>query len=129
MNQQQELEKYFKQIKVLFPAYGSYEKRFFEDFKASVTEYTLLHSDYTLQEIEENFGDPKSIISTYLSSVDSSYMYKQIKRTKLVRRGVICSVIIILMACLVYLAFDYSDYKKSTNAIIHKEKSTIYYEN
>lgn len=126
---QQELEQYFKQIKLLFPVFGPYEKRFYEDLKASVTEFTLLEPNYTLGDLHENFGDPKEIIRTYLASVDSDYMYKQIKRTKLVRRGVICGIVLVLLACLAILGLDYADYVESTKAIIKEQKTITYYEN
>lgn len=94
------IKKYKKSIRSLFPIYGPQEKRFYTDLENNITEYTKNSTDISLADLENEFGTPAKIISDYLSNADTDYLYKQLSRTKYIKAAFIS----FLITCVIALA-------------------------
>ena len=120
-----DLNKYLKTIRSLFPVYGHYEKRFFSDLKNNLTEYAETHPNSSFSDLSQAFGSPASIISEYLSSVDTAYLSKQLSRTKHIRRTCICTIIALIIALAIGYAYTYKAYLEFEKALPAIEETTI----
>lgn len=112
-----DLSKYLKTINSLFPIYGAYEKRFFSDLKANINEFIEIHPNLTLTDLENHFGTPSTIISEYLSSINTEYLTKQLSRTKMIRVSCICIFCSLIVGLGICTAFNYKAYLEFQDAL------------
>lgn len=127
MDQQnkKELRKYYKQIRALFPIYTALEKRFLTDLQEDISTFISEHAECAVPAIKEKFGEPQEIIQDYLETVDAEYLCKHIRRTKYIRIGVLCIVILIAAVCALKAGLYYKSYQDVQNTIVTKEVTII----
>ena len=124
MNKEQ--KRYLKEIKALLPVYGKYEKRFFRDIKDSIGE--LESENITYEFLCKELGRPEALIVNYYQEIDSYYLRKQLKRSKLMKITIILILILAigLFICRMFLMFFlYNLYLDGKNAIITHETIVI----
>lgn len=124
-----DVKKYEKAVRSLFPVYGKYEKRFFTDLKNTIAEYTSANEAVTFANLEAEFGSPANVISTYLSNVETDYLTKQLKRTKHIRFSCITVIVmafIVLISWNIFIYTVHQDYENSFPA--SKDTTIIYYQ-
>ena len=119
MNKEQ--KRYLKEIKALLPVYGKYEKRFFHDIKDSIYELDAEHITYEMLCLE--LGRPEDLIVNYYQ--DSTYLRKQLKRTRSIKEVVLIIVLLAVVISLCRLGFLYSLYLDGKDAIITHELVVI----
>ena len=121
MNKEQ--KRYLKEIKALLPVYGKYEKRFFRDIKDSISE--LESENITYEFLCKELGRPEDLIVNYYQEIDSTYLRKQLKRTRSIKAVVLIIVLLAVVISLCRLGFLYSLYLDGKNAIITHELVVI----
>lgn len=102
MNKEQ--KRYLKEIKALMPVYGKYEKRFFHDIKDSICELDAEHITYEM--LCRKLGRPEDLIVNYYQEIDSTYLRKQLKRTRSIKAVVL--IIVCWQSQYPYAASDFS---------------------
>ena len=120
-----DIKKYKKSIRSLFPIYGSQEKRFYADLENNITEYTKNSTDISLTDLENEFGTPAKIISDYLSNVDTAYLSKQLSRTRYTKAVCISFIIVCIIALTIWGAVYYKAYQDFINALPAIEETEI----
>ena len=121
MNKEQ--KRYLKEIKALLPVYGKYEKRFFRDIKDSISE--LESENITYEFLCKELGRPEDLIVNYYQEIDSTYLRKQLKRTRSIKAVVLIIVLLAVVISLCRLGFLYSLYLDGKDAIITHELVVI----
>lgn len=121
MNKEQ--KRYLKEIKALMPVYGKYEKRFFHDIKASICELDAEHITYEMLCLEA--GSSRRSDRELLPGNDSTYLRKQLKRTRSIKAVVLIIVLLAVVISLCRLGFLYSLYLDGKDAIITHELVVI----
>ena len=121
MNKEQ--KRYLKEIKALMPVYGKYEKRFFRDIKDSISE--LESENITYEFLCKELGRPEDLIVNYYQEIDSTYLRKQLKRTRSIKAVVLIIVLLAVVISLCRLGFLYSLYLDGKDAIITHELVVI----
>ena len=121
MNKEQ--KHYLKEIKALMPVYGKYEKRFFRDIKDSISE--LESENITYEFLCKELGRPEDLIVNYYQEIDSTYLRKQLKRTRSIKAVVLIIVLLAVVISLCRLGFLYSLYLDGKDAIITHELVVI----
>lgn len=120
-----DIKRYKKDIRALFPVFESYEKRFYTDLIANITEYTKNHENTNYADLREEFGSPPKIICDYLSNVDPKYLSKKLRRSKYIK----ISCFFIVVACMITLClwgrFYHRAYLDFYNALPAIEETTI----
>jgi hypothetical protein len=116
-----DLKRYFKEIKSLFPVYGEREKQFLANLMSDIGKFTGSNpiSDYV--QLISSFGEPKTIVSQYLAEADSDYLAKQIKTAKFVRIGVIAIIIAAVVVIVSVIAIMYVDFVKGQTQYLDRE--------
>lgn len=118
---------YIKDIRLLFPVYHKYEKRFFADFQANVQEYIDIHPESTMDSLIEVFGTPKDVICEYLSSMDSEYYLTHIKSAKNIKFGIFIAMIAVIILLMLKMVFLLQVKEEAEKAIVTTEQTIIEY--
>lgn len=109
-----ELQQYFKQIKLLLPIFGKEEKKFLRDFQIAVKEYAENQSNScTLNDVKERFGAPDDIVHEYISSLDQFRLCNRIHLRTILKKIFVIIVILILIAFSFTMVTTYSAYKEA----------------
>lgn len=96
---QNELNKYFRRIRLLIPMYSKQEKNFLRDFKASVNAFVENNPSATMEEVIDRFSTPEEIVCSYLSEMlDNEKMYKRLSMTHFMKK-ILAIVLIATMVC------------------------------
>ena len=124
-----DIRKYEKMVRSMFPVYGPYKKRFYSDFRRNLSEFNLIHSDPDFSELEKQFGKPSDIIRDYLEHADTNYLIRQLSRTKHIRYACICVICGMIAGLTIWSAFCYRSYKEFQDNLPAIEETTIEYLN
>ena len=89
--------KYKKEIISLFPSYGKYEKQYFYRFWNGVLEFIEDFPEIPYEGLIKEFCTPKEVVSGYFSSVSDQYLMQKIKRTKIIRNGMLGFLMILVL--------------------------------
>ena len=122
------IRKYMKDIRTLFPTMGKDERDYLKGFKENVLDYVQENNVKSKEELFEEFGNPKEVVTEYLNRVDTEYLIKKIKRTTIIKRGILIIVMMFMGVKLYRATLIYKDYKESINARIYEERTTIEYD-
>ena len=106
MNKEQ--KRYLKEIKALLPVYGKYEKRFFRDIKDSISE--LESENITYEFLCKELGRPEDLIVNYYQEIDSHYLRKQLKRSRIMKITIIAILILAIGLFICRMIFLYNLY-------------------
>lgn len=121
-------QKYLRQIRISFPVFRRNEKRFFNEFRASVEEYEGSHVDCSIDSLNDYFGKPKDVVVEYFNSMEASVYFKIMRKSFYLR--LVASATVFLMICFFILqcCMFYKTQQKIRDSIIVKESTTIVYE-
>lgn len=122
------IRKYMKDIRTLFPTMGKDERDYLKGFKENVLDYVQENNVKSKEELFEEFGNPKEVVTEYLNRVDTEYLIKKIKRTTIIKRGILIIIMMFMGVNLYRATLIYKDYKESINARIYEERTTIEYD-
>lgn len=121
MNNNSQLKHYFKQIRIMLPAYGKYERNFLKDFKNNVGEYTRENPHCSFRDITQHFGTPKDIIGDYLSSSTTEYLAKRIGRFRLIKNTAIVCIFLLIAGFSLKIGLETLDAYKFNEAYSNRE--------
>jgi hypothetical protein len=120
-----DLKRYFKEIKLLFPVYGKKEKEFLADFISEVDEYIASNPTSDYAQLISLFSEPKTIVSRYIADADSAYLAKQIKTAKFVRIGIVAIIIAAVIVVALVIMINYVDYIKGQASYVDREVTEV----
>lgn len=89
-----EKEKYFNNIKGLFPIHGKKEKEYLSQISIGINEYLNEVPTANYNELQKEFGDPKEIVMDYYKETDSAYLLSKMNTRKIVYRVSVCLLLI-----------------------------------
>ena len=87
-------KEYISEIKALFPIKRKPEKDYIKKIAADVADYCEEANVTSKQELYDNYGRPNDVVNNYFATVDTEYVVKQIRTTRLIRVAV--AVLLIL---------------------------------
>jgi hypothetical protein len=120
-----DLNHYFNDIKTLFPVYGKEEKLFLAGLMSNVHEYLADNPGSGYEHIISAFGEPKTIVSQYITDADESYLLKRIRTAAAMRRCVLIIIVLVLISAIVFAAFKYKSYVEMREQYINREVTTV----
>ena len=121
MNKEQ--KRYLKEIKALLPVYRKCEKRFFRDIKDSISE--LESENITYEFLCKELGRPEDLIVNYYQEIDSHYLRKQLKRSRIMKITIIVILILAIGLFICRMIFLYNLYLDGKDAVITHETVVI----
>lgn len=103
-------QRYYKDIKKVFPINGKKEKNYLKNIKEQIGEY----ENISYSDLENEFGTPIEVAKSYYDTIDSHYLIKKIN----VKRYVNLISITVLILITLYLGYRayvlnraYNDFK------------------
>jgi len=96
-----EIDQYFKQIRLLFPILGYEERKFLSDFKVTVEEYAENQPGCNLDDIKERFGEPEDVVHEYITMLDQFQLCKRINLRNLIKR----MIFVILLLAIILISY------------------------
>lgn len=119
------IKKYKREIRQFFPIFTKNEKRFFNDICSTVSDYTESHTDFTLETLIDEIGEPKDIVSRYLLDMDGEILRKSLFRTKFVRFALGILILLIVTIGLFKIRADYLTFIEGRKSYIQQETIEI----
>lgn len=119
---------YLKKIRTLLPVFGSQEKDFFRNISGDIEEYVQDHPDATEDSLNEKFGTPSRNVYEYVESMDTDYLIRKIRVARFVKRSIAVLLVIAAVTAGIISYFSYRHYVEAKDSYIHREVTTIYYE-
>lgn len=89
---------YISEIKALFPIKRKPERDYINKLASDIADYSEEANVTTKQELYENYGKPNDVVKSYLSTVDTEYIVKQIKVTRYIKAFIIAMLVLATIA-------------------------------
>lgn len=103
-------KKYLGELKTLTPSAGKYEKKFIQNMKEDLIEFSSDNPDVSYVTICEHFGTPQDIIIDYFENVDTTYLIKKLRFSSIIRKCIICAILILALTCTIKTGLYYKAY-------------------
>ena len=88
-------KRYYKNVKKLMPIYGKREKEFLNSLEKRLD----LLKDCDYNNIVEELGEPKDMISTYYQNVDNDDLLKKVNITRFIKVSIIILLVVVSVFC------------------------------
>lgn len=105
-------KKYLGELKTLIPSAGKYEKKFVQNMKENLTEFSSANPDISYADVCEHFGTPQDIVIEYFENVDATYLIKRLKFSSIIRKCIVCAVLILAITCAIEAGLYYKAYRE-----------------
>jgi hypothetical protein len=120
---------FLKEVQFAFPIFQKNERRFYRDFESSVNAYTEQFPNYTIEDLHEQFGEPKDIANTYFNNMESSTYFALMKKNRYLK-VISTSISVALLIFLLLSVGFWIDARRTFNEnLMHVKEDTleIYY--
>lgn len=118
-------QQYLSDVKAFFPIIGKPEREYLARLIKTVEDYCIEEQVTTVEQIYDGFGHPSDVVNTYFTSVDTSYLMKQIRLAKWIRRGLIALLLLALIGVSIYGITTYKAYKSFEQEQIYFNETEI----
>lgn len=102
---------YIKEVKTLFPIIRKPERTYLSKLTQTVEEYSEEENIDNIEELYSNFGYPNDVVNSYLSGMDLSVMYKNIRTAKWIQKFIIVLMVAVIIAVSIFAIVTYKNYK------------------
>lgn len=104
-------KEYVSEIKALFPIRRKPERDYIKKIMADVENYCEEAEVTTKEELYENYGKPNDVVNSYLDSVDTEYIAKQITITRFIKTAVAVLLVLATVTTSIFCITVYSEYQ------------------
>lgn len=127
MNQiiKNDIEQYFKQIRLLLPILGKEERKFLSDFKVTVEEYAEHQTGCCLEDVKERFGEPEDVVHDYVTMLDQFQLCKRINLRNLIKRAIFIMLLLIIILVLYRMIVFQDAYQQAIDGMASYAVSVI----
>ncbi|MBQ3073316.1 MAG: hypothetical protein IJD19_01405 [Ruminococcus sp.] len=106
-------KKYISEIKALFPINRKQEKEYLKKLTSDIEDFCEETGAAEKGELYKNYGTPQEVVSNYLLTLDSQYVAKRIRTTRIIKGAVAVGLVLATIATSVYgvhLFITYQDF-------------------
>ncbi len=104
-------KKYISEIKALFPINRKQEKEYLKKLTSDIEDFCEETGAAEKGELYKNYGTPQEVVSNYLLTLDSQYVAKRIRTTRIIKGAVAVGLVLATIATSVYGVVLYNDYR------------------
>lgn len=115
-------KKYLNECKRTFPFISKNEKLFFKRLADNLDDTS---EEITYEDICQQFGDPKTVMTSYIENCDNSYIIKRTSLKSITKFMFIILFCIMVLTSSVLIYYNYSMYKAHEDSNIIKQKTII----
>lgn len=116
---------YMKEVKTLFPTMGKEEKTYVKNLEVSIEDCIEESHLDSIEALYDTFGTPADVLTSYLSSADTEYVSKLVKKKVYVKYFFIAFIVMLLTIIGIYAYHSYEDYKVFKSEQIFFEETVI----
>ena len=91
------LSRYYREIKSGLPCTGKEQKKIILGIKANVEDYLYRNPEASMADVEQHFGTPASIVSSYIDNADCEKIISKLHIRKTTKKVVIAVAAIIVL--------------------------------
>lgn len=105
-NFEKELKEYYRSVHCWLPCSGKQKKRILEEIRIQIHTYLLENPHADIQAVEDRFGSPLQIASSYVDAMDTNELLKELRIRRQVMAVVtgVMAVILVIWVGVVVLA-------------------------
>lgn len=111
------IAEYVKVVRHPFPIMGRPEKAYLEHFSDHISECFEAQPPDSMDAIISQCGTPEDAVRGYLDATEPEYLITRIKNSRRWRRLAICSLVILLIAVVIFARLLWLEYSNYLNAI------------
>lgn len=104
-------KKYISEIKALFPINRKQEKEYLKKLTSDIEDFCEETGAAEKGELYKNYGTPQEVVSNYLLTLDSQYVAKRIRTTRIIKRAVAAVLVLATIATSVYGVYLFIAYQ------------------
>lgn len=120
-----EISTYISKIKMLLPIYTRNERKFVKKLEDNIYIYAESHSNASMEDINNIFGEPLEIVQGYIDSMDFNALVKAISIRKNLRRITVGALLLAIAILLIFGGFYYKGYQYYKSTIITENETVI----
>lgn len=109
------MKTYFRDIYDLLPCSRKEKRRLIDTIKINMNTYLEEHPEATTNDIEQYFGTPAVIVTSYINSVDSKKLVKNLRLRKTIKRIVVTTAAVLMLLWGVVVSWAAVHEWKNTN--------------
>lgn len=98
-------KEYLGDVKALFPIVKKQEKIFLKKLSTDVEQFCEDANINSKLDLYDNYGTPYEVVSNYLSTVDTDYILRQLRVSKLIRKVTVVLMILATIATTMLVMF------------------------
>ena len=91
-------KQYISQVKLLLPTIGKSEKNYLTTLTSNLEDFCEDTSPQTMDDLYKEFGSPVDTVNSYISTLPTETLIKQIRTSKYIRCLIVA--LIIMFACI-----------------------------
>lgn len=108
--------KYYNNLKSVIPSRGRYERKLLKNHKEQILILNNNNPDITYDELQQHLGNPREFILEYYENVNTEYLIKRLRTTKLIRRCVFGGFALIMAVMIMIMCMMFLDYRNAQEA-------------
>ena len=110
---------------MLLPIYTKNERNFVKKLADNIYIYVESHSDASMKDIVNTFGEPLEIVQGYIDSMDFDTLINTISIKKNLRRITAVVLLLAIAILLLFGGFYYKGYQYYKNTVITENETVI----
>lgn len=125
MKNNKHIANYYRDISTLLPIHSSNEKKYLNDFKKTLNEFSDEVPNASYKDIIDEFGEPKDVVISYLNNCNEDYLISKLRMRSIIFRISAIITLIAICLCLVYSYLFIIGYNEAKQQRITTTETTI----
>lgn len=100
------LWRYVRRIRMCLPCPGTLKKKIISEIKMNIRQYMQEHPNAAVSQIEDHFGNPKTIVASYVADMDMVELVKAVHKRNKALRSVCACACAALILCTAYFIHE-----------------------
>lgn len=122
-----ETKRYLRDTRLAFPVFRKDEKRFYSDFKDTISEYESQYPECSREDLINAYGTPKEVVTDYFCNMDPANYMALMKKSHYLRIVTAAALILLLSFFIIETGLSLQAQKEFRENMIKTEEVTIYY--
>lgn len=120
-----DIKAYISKIKTLLPVYSKPERQFINKLKENIYSYVASHKVASMNDIENQFGEPFEIVRGYIESMDIEALISKMSVRKMLRRITVIILIFAVIGLSILGGFYYKGYQYYKNTVVTENETKV----
>lgn len=120
-----DIKAYISKIKTLLPVYSKPERQFINKLKENIYSYVASHKVASMNDIENQFGEPFEIVQGYIDSMDIDTLISKMSVRTMLRRITVIVLLAAIIGLSIFGGFYYKGYQYYKNTVVTEHETKV----